>query len=106
MAGPPETSGIEGVIVVSPIRPGPIRKGEERRSAPAANVEFVVKRGDKRVTSFKTDAEGHFRVMLAPGHYVVMREDPGSGIGHWRFEADVVAGQVTNVTWGADSGMR
>src|SRR3954470_15342412 len=70
----PGSSGIEGVIMVSPNRPGPIRK--DRPSAgPAANVEFVVKKMDARVASFTTDAEGRFRVLLPPGTYAVLRED-------------------------------
>jgi hypothetical protein len=102
----PGTSGIEGTIVVSPTRPGPIRKDEEQRVAPVRNAQFVVKAGDATVKTFTTDGEGRFQVALPPGHYVVRREGPGSRIGRWRFEADVVAGQVTKVSWTADSGMR
>jgi hypothetical protein len=102
----PNTSGIEGTIVVSPTRPGPIRKDEEPRVAPVSNAQFVVKAGDATVKTFTTDAEGRFQVALPPGHYVILREGPGSRVGRWRFEADVVAGQVTKVNWTADSGMR
>jgi Prealbumin-like fold domain len=102
----PNTSGIEGTIVVSPIRPGPIRKDEEPTVAPVSNAQFVVKAGDATVKAFTTDAEGRFQVALPPGHYVILREGPGSRVGRWRFEADVVAGQVTKVNWTADSGMR
>ena len=98
-------TGIEGVISVSPSRPGPARR-DVPNTSPVANIEFVVKKGDEKVTSFRTDAEGAFRVSLPPGHYVVLREDPGARIGHWRFEADVVAGQFTKVNWTGDSGMR
>ena len=103
---PPGTSGIEGTIVVSPTRPGPIRKNEEPSVAPVRNTQFVVKAGDATVKTFATDGEGRFRVALSPGHYVVLREGAGAGIGRWRFEADVVAGRVTRVNWTADSGMR
>ena len=101
----PGPSGIEGVILVSPSHGGPIRK--DRPSAtPAGNVEFIVKKGDAQVSSFTTDNEGRFKISLEPGHYVVMREDPGARVGHWRFEADVAANQITGVQWTADSGMR
>jgi hypothetical protein len=99
-------SGIEGTIVVSPTRPGPIRKNEEPSVAPVRNTQFVVKAGDATLKIFSTDGEGRFQVALSPGHYVVLREGAGAGIGRWRFEADVVAGQVTKVNWTADSGMR
>lgn len=98
-------SGIEGIIFVSPSRPGPIRK-EGPSKAPAANIDFVVKKADARVTSFTTDGEGRFRVLLPPGHYTVLREDPGAAVGHWTFEADVAAGEITKVTWIGNSGMR
>ena len=98
-------SGIAGVVFVSPNRPGPITKDGPSRG-PAANVQFVVKAGDVTVKTFTTDREGRFEIALPPGHYVILREDPGSRIGHWRFEADVVAGEMTKVTWTADSGMR
>jgi hypothetical protein len=100
------TSGIEGTIVVSPSRPGPIRKDEELSAAPVGNAQFVVKAGDAIVKAFTTDGEGHFQVALPPGHYVILREGAPPRIGGWRFEADVVAGQMTKVNWTADSGMR
>jgi hypothetical protein len=102
----PDGSGIEGRIAVSPTRPGPIRKGEEPSVAPVTNAQFVVKAGDAIVKTFTTDGEGHFQVALPPGHYVVLREGAAPRVGRWRFEADVVAGQLTKVNWTADSGMR
>ena len=102
----PGTSGIEGTVLVSPSRPGPIRKDDGPSVAPVRNAQFAVKAGDATVATFTTDGEGRFQVALPPGHYVVLREGAGAGIGRWRFEADVVAGQVTRVNWTADSGMR
>jgi hypothetical protein len=101
----PIPSGIEGVVFVSPIRPGPVRI-DQPNAKPAGNVTFVVMKADAKITSLTTDAEGRFRVLLPPGHYAVMRDDPGARIGHWRFEVDVKAGEVTSVRWTADSGMR
>jgi hypothetical protein len=101
----PAPSGIEGVISVSPSRPGPVRK-DGPSVAPAGNLAFVVKKGDARVASFNTNAEGYFRISLLPGHYIVMREDAGGAIGHWRFEVDVLPGEVAKVKWTGDSGMR
>jgi len=103
---PPGTSGIEGTIVVSPTRPGPIRKDEGPSVAPVRNAQFAIKAGDATVKTFTTDREGRFQVALPPGHYVIVREGAPPRIGRWRFEADVVAGQVTKVNWTADSGMR
>lgn len=101
----PIQSGIEGAIFVSPNRPGPIRKDIPSES-PAGNVTFVVMQSDAKVASLTTDAEGRFRIMLPPGHYIVTRDDPGARIGHWHFEAEVKAGEMTSVRWVGDSGMR
>ena len=101
----PRSSGIEGQIAVSPSRPGPIRK-DEPSVAPVPDTPFIVKAGDAVVARFTTDAEGRFAVALQPGHYIVVRDGAPAKIGRWRFEADVVAGQMTKVNWTADSGMR
>jgi|SRR2546423_15407128 len=101
----PLSSGIEGVILISPSHPGPIRK-DQPDAAPAPNITFAVMKGDARITSLTTDPEGRFHVSLAPGHYTILRDDPAAKIGHWRFEADVKPGEVTSVRWTADSGMR
>ena len=103
---PPGTSGLEGTIVVSPTRPGPIRKDEGLSVAPVRNVQFAIKAGDAPVKTFTTDGDGRFQVALPPGHYVIVREGAPPRIGRWRFEADVVAGQMTKVNWTANSGMR
>src|ERR687883_362581 len=76
----PATSGIEGTIVVSPTRPGPIRKDEERSVAPVGDAQFAIKAGDATVKTFTTDGEGHFQVVLPPGHYVIVREGAPPGI--------------------------
>ncbi|MGI8480608.1 MAG: hypothetical protein ACR2MF_00825 [Chthoniobacterales bacterium] len=101
---PPTASGIEGTVLVSPSRPGPITK-DGPSVAPVGNTQFAVKAGDATVATVTTDGEGRFQVAFPPGHYVVLREGAGR-IGRWRFEADVVAGQMTKVHWTADSGMR
>jgi hypothetical protein len=101
----PGTSGIEGTVLVSPSRPGPITK-DGPSVAPVRNAQFAVKAGDATIATFTTDGEGRFQVALPPGHYVIMREGAPPRIGRWRFEADVVAGQMTKVNWTADSGMR
>ena len=102
---PATDTGFEGVISVSPARPGPQRQGEPDK-VPVASTTFVVKQGEQIVTSFKTDATGHFHVTLPAGHYVITREGPGVAIGHWQFEVDVASGKMASVNWTGDSGMR
>src|SRR5436309_14581752 len=98
---PPGTSGIEGMIVVSPTRPGPIRKDEGPSVAPVRNAQFAIKAGDATVKTFTTDGEGRFQVALPTGHYVIVRAGAPQLVGCWRFEADVVAAQRTKVSWTA-----
>ena len=102
----PVSSGVEGVIMVSPSRPGPTRK-DGPSSAPAGNLEFAVKREDAKVAAFTTDAEGRFRVSLPPGHYKISLKGRKTTIGRFGpFEADVAPEKMTNVQWECDSGIR
>jgi hypothetical protein len=99
-------AGIEGVIKMSPTHPGPIRIGEPG-SGPVPNVTFVVSGETSATTEFTTDKEGHFRILLPPGHYTVSRKGQLGRIGHYGpFDVDVVSGQITKVEWHCDSGMR
>lgn len=99
-------AGVEGVILISPSHPGPIREGVPS-SAPLAGKEFSVQNQSGQVASFKTDEQGHFRVNLAPGHYTISLKDGKRRIGRFGpFEVDVVAGKMTKVEWACDSGMR
>jgi hypothetical protein len=99
-------TGIQGVITISPVQPGPIR-ADAPAYRPLANTTFVVENRDREVASFATDDQGHFRVPLAQGHYKVSMKGRKSSIGHFGpFEVDVVSGKMTNVQWNCDSGIR
>ena len=99
-------SGIEGVISVSPARPGPVRV-DEAGSVPLANATFVIENNSREIASFSTDDKGHFRAAVPPGHYKVSLKGRKSSIGRFGpFEVDVVAGKMTNVQWECDSGIR
>jgi hypothetical protein len=99
-------TGIEGTITMSPVMGGPARQGIPD-SRPLPNVAFEVKRGERVVADFQTDDEGHFRQVLAPGHYTVTRKDLKSTIGFYGpFEVDVVSGKMTAVEWKCDTGIR
>jgi hypothetical protein len=99
-------TGIEGVVTISPVRPGPIR-ADAPVSSPLPNTAFVVENAKGEVTSFTTDDQGHFRIPLPPGHYKVSIKGRKSSIGRFGpFEADVVSGKMTKVEWQCDSGIR
>src|SRR5882762_59152 len=99
-------SGIEGIIIISPSRPGPIR-ADAPGSVPLANVTFAVEKNNGEVTSFITDDQGRFRVSLRPGHYRIFLKGRKTTIGRFGpFEGDVAPGKMTNVQWECDSGIR
>jgi uncharacterized surface anchored protein len=94
------------VILISPSHGGPARV-DVPNSAPLAQTVFVIQNEQGTVASFTTDAQGQFRVSLAPGHYTVSTQRPAQRIGRYGpFELDVVAGKTTRVEWVCDSGMR
>jgi hypothetical protein len=105
-AQPEMKTGLEGEIRIAPIRGGPARLGVDD-SKPLANTVFVVKQEEKTVASFETDAQGRFRLSLAPGKYRISKKDWKGRFGSYGpFEVDIVAGQTKKVQWECDSGMQ
>ncbi len=100
-----QASGLEGSILISPVMGGPTRQGAAD-AKPLPDAEFVVKQGETVVTSFRTDAEGHFSVSLGPGHYAVMKKESGAMGSFGPFEVEVAAGKMKSVQWKCDSGIR
>src|SRR5918996_4088250 len=87
-------SGIEGVIMISPANPGPIR-ADAAGSIPLANATFAVENKAGEVASFTTDGRGRFRTLLPPGHYKVSLKGRKSSIGRFGpFEIDVAQGRM------------
>jgi hypothetical protein len=99
-------TGIEGIVTVSPIRPGPIKKGSEVLSAPLPNAIFKVANEKGTVTSFTTDGEGRFRLALSPGHYSVSLAENRFPRPCGPYKIDVESGKMTRVEWRCDSGMQ
>jgi len=100
-------AGITGMVLVTPIRPGPIRAGSESpTAAPLPKAKFRVTSKEGAVTSFTTDTAGHFRVSLKPGRYSVVLAENRFPKPCGPFEVNVEAGKMTNVEWRCDSGMR
>jgi hypothetical protein len=99
--------GITGVIMVTPIRPGPIKAGSESpAAAPLPNAKFSVSSDEQKVATFTTDAEGRFEVLLKPGRYVVFLAENRFPKPCGPFEVNVESGKMTRVEWRCDSGMR
>ena len=104
---PDRGTGIEGVITVSPTRPGPIRAGSDiPNAAPLPNAVFTLENDKGKVTSFTTDNQGRFRVSLKPGHYVIALAEHRFPRPCGPFEIDVESAKMTKVEWRCDTGMR
>jgi hypothetical protein len=104
---PDQATGVEGVVTVSPTRPGPIRAGSEiPTAAPLPNAVFTVRNEKGTVTSFTTDSEGRFRISLKPGHYVILLAEDRFPRPCGPFNIDVVSGKMAKVEWRCDTGMR
>jgi hypothetical protein len=101
------STGITGVIMVTPIRPGPVKAGSEIPSAaPLANATFTITSDGGAVTRFTTDTMGRFKVLVEPGHYVVLLDENRFPKPCGPFEINVEASKMTDVEWRCDSGMR
>lgn len=99
-------TGIEGIITIGPIRPGPA-SDVIPSSKPLANATFTVESENHVITSFTTDKQGRFRILLEAGHYTVSMKEIKGGMGRCGlFDVDVVAGQMTKVEWQCDTGLR
>jgi len=102
-----ENAGITGVILVTPIRPGPVKKGSESpETAPLPNATFTVTSNSGTVTRFTTDTMGRFKILLKPGHYAVSLAENRFPKPCGPFEVNVETGKMTDVEWRCDSGMR
>ncbi len=103
---PNTNTGLEGTITISPVQGGPTRQGFSD-SRPLANITFEVKQGDRAITSFQTDEQGHFRRTLEPGHYTIWRKDWKGAVGSYGpFEVSVSRDKMTVVQWKCDTGIR
>ena len=91
--------------MISPSHPGPTRV-DEPNATPLADVGFEVANESGAVTTFITDTQGKFRVLLKPGHYKVSVKGENRIRRCGPFDVDVSANGMTSVQWQCDSGMR
>ena len=100
------STGIEGIISMTPIQGGPTRQGEPD-SMPLANIIFEVRQNGQVTKLFQTDDRGQFHVELKPGHYTIARKDWQRAVGFYGpFEVEITQGRMTRVEWKCDTGIR
>ena len=102
-------SGIDGTVLAGPTCPVD-RPESPCPDRPLADAPIqVTPAGGGNATTVQSDSEGHFRVALAPGEYMVTPlplnsvglPAPGQAV-----QVLVQAGELTNVTLTYDTGIR
>jgi hypothetical protein len=99
------SSGLRGLVERSPIRP--VCAADDQCSAPASNTLLTFVRTGYRSVTTRTNAEGRYRVALAPGVWTVRTTAAskiGSGISPR--SARVYTGRFRIVDFMIDTGIR
>jgi Carboxypeptidase regulatory-like domain len=107
--GPPitsgvPTSGLEGRIIIRPVR-SVARRGEANHAPYQARISVLDAKG-KEVAVAESDADGNFQLDLPPGSYVLRPQSQGRYPRAAEQKVVVHAGKRTRVEIVYDSGMR
>ena len=68
-------AGIEGRVEIRPVRS--VQRAGDANSAPYQATVTVLDGHGNTITTFTSDDQGHFRVVLPPGTYTLRPESPG-----------------------------
>ena len=87
---------------------GPIGADDSCPDQPFSATFYVLDGQGNRIASFRTDEQGYFQVALPPGAYTVVpdKSAPLESPGNQAKEVVVQAGELVQVTWTFDTGMR
>jgi hypothetical protein len=101
----PRGNGIEGQVLLGPMCPV-VQPGQECPDQPYQATLTVNTPDGVQITQFQTDGQGHFRVPLVPGEYILHPESP-NGLPFAGDQSFVVeTGQYTQISVHYDSGIR
>ncbi len=103
----PADTGIEGQVFIGPTCPV-VQIDNPCPDKTYQATLTILNSADRKVTRFTTDAEGRFRVALAPGNYILHPETPDGQPLPFAAEQpfSVVEGQFTQLSVTFDSGIR
>jgi hypothetical protein len=96
-------SGLRGVVRRAPI--SPVCIAEKPCSAPVKHAKLTFTRGTVS-RSLVTDADGRYRVLLAPGRYTVRIGATVARLGSKPHAAVVTAGRISVRNFTIDTGIR
>ena len=101
----PRGSGIQGQVLLGPMCPV-VQQGQECPDQPYRATLTVRTQDGVQITQFQTDGDGHFKVSLVPGEYILHPETP-NGIPFAGDQSFVVeTGNYTQIIVNYDSGIR
>lgn len=100
-------SGIEGTVLRGPMCPV-VREDEPCPDQPFASSFHVFDAKDKKITTFQSDKQGHFRLVLAAGEYAIVPDESAPILfpKNQRKTVVVQPNQFTDVTLLFDTGIR
>jgi hypothetical protein len=101
----PADSGLEGQVFLGPMCPA-LQPEQPCPDQPYQARLTVNGLNGKRLTQVQTDQQGHFRIPLQPGQYVLHPESPNSMPFAGESVVQVEAGRFTQLRVTYDSGIR
>jgi hypothetical protein len=101
----PKGNGIEGQVLIGPMCPV-VQQGQECPDQPYQATLTVNTSNGVRITQLRTDEQGHFKLPLVPGDYVLHPESPNGIPSAGEQAFTVSSGQYTQITIHYDSGIR
>lgn len=101
----PRGSGIEGQVLIGPMCPV-VQPGQECPDGAYQATLTVNNSSGVQIAQVKADEQGHFKIPLVPGNYILHPESP-DGIAVAGDQAFTVeTGRYTQITVHYDSGIR
>ena len=101
----PRGSGIEGQVLSGPMCPV-VQQGQECPDGPYQATLTVNSPSGVQIAQIQTDVQGHFKIPLVPGNYILHPESP-DGIASAADQAFVVeTDHFTQLTVHYDNGIR
>lgn len=105
MDATPADSGIEGQVLIGPMCPV-VQVGQECPDQPYQATLTVNSPNGRKIVQVQADAQGRFKIPLAPGDYILHPESPNGIPSASEQSFRVQAGIFTQMVVNYDSGIR
>ena len=101
----PADSGVEGQVLIGPMCPA-VQVGQPCPDQPYQATLTINGRDGKKITEVRANPQGHFKINLKPGEYILHPESPNTMPFSPEQAFHVEAGRFTQLTVSYDSGIR